>query len=383
MKPEGWPRYMTAKPLARGATAYYWAPRPADRKAGCKLEPRALGTDYGRAVRIADELNRALDQWRAGKGGVPQVRAYGSVDWWLHVYRTRTRAWEKLSERSKGEYGRHLRIVAEVPTTDDRRFGNLPVTSITPRAVDRLYQRLKPGRLRQAHFELDILKKAWRAVQRLHPAEFPAGNPFEGLERDRRGTATKRPATFAEALALAEALRAIGHPHLGAAALICFEWLQRPENLLGGALTWPDYQPGAAVRIEHWKTHEEVELDLADADGPLFPELEACLAGLERLGTPIVLYRERKGQARLYKRRHAHAIVARARKAAELPDHVTLAACRHGGLTELGNAEVTEAEGMALSGHQTPSAFRLYVKKTGEQRRSALRKRRDWRRRSA
>ena len=30
------------------------------------------------------------------------------------------------------------------------------------------------------------------------------------------------------------------------------------------------------------------------------------------------------------------------------PDHVTLAACRHGGMTELGDAEETEQEGKAL-----------------------------------
>lgn len=261
--------------------------------------------------------------------------------------------------------------------------GGVRIPEITPAAVDRLYDLLKPGRLRQAHFAIDILKKAWRAVQRLYPQEFPKGNPFEGLERDRGGTQTKTPATFAQALALAEVLREMDHPHLGAAALICFEWLQRPENLLAGALTWPDYEPGRRVKIEHWKTRKVMWLELADEDGPLFPELEAYLDELPRTGTPIVLHRERRTDlSRLYKRRHAHAVVAAARVKAGLPAHVTLAACRHGGMTEIGDAGVTEAEGMALSGHTQPGSFRLYVKKTAEQRMAALRKRRDWRRRA-
>lgn len=71
------------------------------------------------------------------------------------------------------------------------------------------------------------------------------------------------------------------------------------------------------------------------------------------------------------------------RVAAGLPDHLTLAACRHGGLTELGNAGVTEAEGMALSDHSTPAAFRLYVKRTEEQRLTGARKRRALRERSS
>src|SRR5262249_4313004 len=65
-------------------------------------------------------------------------------------------------------------------------------------------------------------------------------------------------------------------------------------------------------------------------------------------------------------------------RAAKLPDHLTFAACRHGGLTELGDAELTEQGVMALSGHRTPEAARLYVKRTETQRASAARKRRAW-----
>jgi hypothetical protein len=34
-------------------------------------------------------------------------------------------------------------------------------------------------------------------------------------------------------------------------------------------------------------------------------------------------------------------------------------ACRHGGMTELGDADMTEQNVMALSGHRTPEAARL------------------------
>jgi len=52
-----------------------------------------------------------------------------------------------------------------------------------------------------------------------------------------------------------------------------------------------------------------------------------------------------------------------------------LEACRHGGLTELGDAGATEQEGMASSGHTSP-AFRIYQKHTERQRTNAQRKRR-------
>ncbi len=194
----------------------------------------------------------------------------------------------------------------------------------------------------------------------------------------------KAAATHEEAYALARALRERGHPHLGAAALIAFEWCQRPENILDGWIRWTDYRPAISALIEHHKTGARVEHALADDDGtPLYPELEAYLADLERLGVSIVLRKrlrgQEKGQGRPYGRRAAAEEVQKAREAAGLPAHVTLDACRHGGLTELGDAEVTEAEGMATSGHSTPSAYRGYVKKTRAQRLSAARKRRAWR----
>jgi hypothetical protein len=57
---------------------------------------------------------------------------------------------------------------------------------------------------------------------------------------------------------------------------------------------------------------------------------------------------------------------------------VTLAACRHGGLTELGHADLTEQSVMALVKSQRPRAARLYVKRTEAQRKTAARKRRAW-----
>ena len=60
-----------------------------------------------------------------------------------------------------------------------------------------------------------------------------------------------------------------------------------------------------------------------------------------------------------------------------LPAHLTLDACRHGGIT-VGDSGVTEQGGMAPTGHSTPQAFRLYVKRTDAQRMVAARQRRAW-----
>ena len=82
--------------------------------------------------------------------------------------------------------------------------------------------------------------------------------------------------------------------------------------------------------------------------------------------------------ARPFLLRTARNRVREAARKAGLPEDLTLAACRHDGLTELGDAELTEQGVMALSGQRTPEAARLYVKRTETQRAATARKRRAW-----
>ena len=234
--------------------------------------------------------------------------------------------------------------------------------------------------------------RAWEVVGRLYPKIVPTQNPFREVirETDKQDII---PATREEAYALSEAIAKMGHPHLAVVPLICFEWFQRPENVLDGYLTWADWRPSSRprhVQVIHHKTGTRVWQPLEDDQGALFPELEARLAGLPRRGVPIVLTsghlsadgtRGRKGakaEPHPYSHSYAKRIVREARRAAGLPEHVTLTACRHGGMTELGDAELTEQGVMALSGHRTPEASRLYVKRTENQRVAAARKRRAW-----
>jgi hypothetical protein len=62
--------------------------------------------------------------------------------------------------------------------------------------------------------------------------------------------------------------------------------------------------------------------------------------------------------------RSARNRVRAAARVGELPDDLTLAACRHGGITELGDAELTEQGVMAMTGYKTPDAARIYLKRT-------------------
>jgi hypothetical protein len=80
--------------------------------------------------------------------------------------------------------------------------------------------------------------------------------------------------------------------------VICFEWLQRPENVLAGYIRWTDYRGGdapSAIRITHHKTGAVVLHPLEDADGTQFyADAEAVLAKVPRR-VPELLSHELRG----------------------------------------------------------------------------------------
>jgi len=396
------PQHMSQKRLASGGYAYYWRPRDSDIANGFTLTAEPLGKDMAAAITRAHQLNQHLSDWRMGRGAVKSLDNHstvGSLDWLIERY-MRSPAWDKVSARARPDYLHAFKLLADLPRKSGGRVGAATLTSIDALAVDKLYAKLKTGprgpRKRQAVLCIQRAARAWDVVARLYPKSLPQVNPFRNVELV-HGSGTRLACTREEAYALSEALIAAREPHLAACALICFEWHQRPENILAGHLSWTDYRPAdrpQEVRIVHHKTGVEGWLRLDDCEGPLFPELCAALDSLQRLGIPMILRTPRRAAhghgrptlrsglprqpitAEPFSFRDARTRVARARKAAGLPSYLTLDACRHGGLTELGDAGLTEQQEMALSGHTTPDAMRGYVKKTETQRRIAARTRR-------
>ena len=83
-----------------------------------------------------------------------------------------------------------------------------------------------------------------------------------------------------------------GCSEAAAAAVICFEWLQRPENVLAGYLRWTviAVRSGRTIRIEHHKTGELVWHPLEETVDNLttkfYEDAEAILAKLPRRRRP-------------------------------------------------------------------------------------------------
>jgi hypothetical protein len=75
--------------------------------------------------------------------------------------------------------------------------------------------------------------------------------------------------------------------------VICFEWLQRPENVLAGYVTWSGYrnkEHPKAIKILHHKTGAVVwhplEETTYDRTVSFYEEAQTVLAKTPRLGVP-------------------------------------------------------------------------------------------------
>jgi hypothetical protein len=393
------PRFVRTKTLASGLVAFYWDLTGHYRRLGCSIPGEPLGTNYaiacgedGNGGRAA-VLDALFEEWRASRGGDPiaGLVKFGTVDWLFREYKQTKAHLEKVSPRSRRDYERTMLLVTDLITKKGDRVGERKVKAITPVSADKIYERIVTGprgpRPRQGEKVVGLCARAWSVVHRLHPDVFnrDVPNPWRGVTKNRRNKAVKPAATREQVYTFARAATEAGYPEAAAAAVICFEWLQRPENVLAGYIRWTDYrgrEAPTAIRIFHHKTGAVVLHPLQDADGTLFyGDAETVLANVPRRGIPMILHETRDktepGRPKpttLYSASGMAKLIRRLRKEAKLPASFTLDACRHGGMTELEEAELTDGQGRALSAHKS-RAYETYAKRTMERALAATRKR--------
>lgn len=393
------PRFVIAKTLSDGATGFYFTIPTRRRRNGCPVPNEALGTSYvaacgedGNGGRAAT-LNGLFDEWEAQQKGLPIASSLtpkiGTIDWLFREYKKTNAYLEKVSLRSRKNYEWAMNELCDTTDKEGRRTGGKLIKSITPRASDKIYQKLITGskgeRLRTAEKIIALSRKAWRVVHRLFPNEFDAKipNPWIGLTLKTRVKQIKAAVTRDQVYAFAEGCVKADEVEAAAVAVICFEWLQRPENVIAGHIKWTDYRSPKSpslIRVQHHKTKAIVLHPLEErlADGTVvkfYEDAEVILSHLKRRGTPMILREFDDGKFKPFSFSGMQKIVQRMRKELKLPTYFTLDACRHGGMTELEEAELTDGQGRALSAHRTKESYEGYAKRNLTRALSATRKR--------
>lgn len=373
------PRYTNFKKLASGKTAFYWNCPTAYRKAGCPFLSAPLGTDLSPAElsEAARIWNERLDDWREGRFRIEDdiSSRHGTVDWLVDAYLKHDSFLERVAEFSRPDYKRVLDRVCDIEITGAQgqtaRVGGLKVLQIGVSTAEKIYHAFcDQGAMRTSEKVVTYCKAMWKRMRPHHPEQFrpDTPNPWEGVTVRRRDKAVKGYADRATTYLFAKAAISEGSPELAAAAILAFEWLLRPSNIGAGWAAWTGYrgesQPDKII-IRHRKNGEVAihPLQYVDEAGNvvlLYADAEGILAQVPRRGTSIVA----KPDGTLYGDG-----TLLSQKVREIADKVgltafTLDAARHGGITELEEAGLTEGEGRALTKHRTASAYRRYPKET-------------------
>jgi hypothetical protein len=310
----------------------------------------------------------------------------GTFDWMTAIYLASPQ-FDDLPDLTQRSYRQALARIANYPLKDGRRFGTICVSSITPAVADQMHARLKSRsdgskRARSAMLSMRVAQRAWSIAQRRYMADMPSNNPFAKMGIVYRPTPT-RPVTYQELLCFVAEADRTGDQSIGTAAMIAFFWLQRQTDILA-RLSWHHYRPVDApevARIFHHKTHELVDIPLFDNDGShLWPELSTRLDTSHRHGALIVTrdHPDRLRKTHLpWQPDYFRHRVAEIRAAAGIDPQVKFMGLRHGGNTEGADADLTDAQLRALSGHRTANMVLVYAKASLQQRREGARKRRE------
>ena len=245
-------RFVETRTLADGTTAFYFCIPKYYRKLGCEIANEPLGTSYeaacgedGKGGRAAT-LNALFDEWNDQRKGEPieqvKIARYGTIDWLFRQYKTEKAYTEKVSPRSRPDYERIMQMICDTVGKSGLRIGARQILEVTPRAADRIYERIISGpnglRLRQGEKVVGLCRKVWRIMRRLHPELFDKKhpNPWDDFTLKSRTKGKKHAVTREEVYKFAWGCIAQGRPEPAAVAVICFEWLQRPENVVAGLL---------------------------------------------------------------------------------------------------------------------------------------------------
>ncbi len=402
-KPKGWPRYMIAKKLKGGQIAYYWnAPNWARRHSvPPPMSSKALGADYSVAIQACnDVLNPLFDAWVKEKDLSRQERKklrdshnhlqplIGTFRWLSHEF-TQTREFNRLAPLTQTAYREGLEFASEFALRNDplnRCFGDLRLNLIDADAADTLYDALQfdgegKKRIRRAYKSMQACRRAWFVLSRRRPKQVPQQNPFSRMSLRTPDGPGAVPATLPELQAFVEMAETMGHPSIGIAAHIAWEWMLREKDILE-TLSWSNYRAKGNpndIKLRHSKNRVDVLMPLNDDEGAaLYPELERRFAELPKRGT-LMIMRDNPdrltGEYLPYKVSHFHKLVRKILDAAGL-QHLVFSSFRKGGETECGDADLTDQQMMALDGHKTRDMLTVYVVRSRKQRVLASQKRR-------
>ena len=364
---------------ATGLKSFYFEVPTWARRQDCPVRSCPLGHDLETAVEHGTRMVAELHEWMSGRDAVEVASGPlpGSLEASVEIYKGH-RHYRDICDGTRRVYDKDLRTLtahafrsgplAGIP------LGRLPWRAITPQLVDALIDDLL---VRIVH--VDGVPRAVASPRRARSVVSTAAtmwsvaviaggipttvNPFKG-HRIKRATKETTAATADQVCDVVKEADAIGHRTLGTILLSVFEFVWRPEHVVQHFMV-EHYRPPEepdGILITDSKNGTKRWRPLFDyADQPQYGALSTRLDALKGDRTSGAMF-ARNGDAgapppsMVTVRTWLNEAVARTPHKG-----LTLASFRHGGLTECGEAGLTELEIRRLSLHKTTAVLGRYV----------------------
>lgn len=235
-------RYLVAKRLKNGQQLWYWQPSRKLRSFG--FLPRRLAEKTGTredAIAEATRLNQKLDAWRDGL--ISDGPSQNTMPWLIKAYRSESREYNKLREKTRYDYDRHLARIEQW----SEHAGHPPLEAFDREAIDAWYRSLHDKTPTQANAVMRVLKLLFNlGISR----DYVTDNPVKKIRLE--STPPRREFwTDKEIQTICSVAEKIGRPSIALSVQLSLETAQRKGDILN--LKWSNYYD-SAVHITQSKT---------------------------------------------------------------------------------------------------------------------------------
>lgn len=370
-------------------TLYGWQPgsrdmkkAKADPKAPSFLKYHALGYDMLAAFGMAEGYNERLVDWRKGRQ-VGLVK--GSVGWLMNEF-LKHREVERLSKSSRDAYQRQARYITGLMLKGGKKFSDKQLVEIRAKTAFNMHNKLIAEHgLNTGNRCVKAIRYAWDLLHVIHEDYIPAQNPYAKLKMAHEDSRETPHATYDELVSIVSAAIAMGETGMAFGIRLIWDFHIRADEVFCTSLFdhWRPADQPSMLRVGSDKNNNALWQPLDDpmTDETMFPELEALYRMLPYSGGALCQRELRRGR-RVYdgewqgiKYNNANKIFNRIRAKAGVSANISLSSIRHGGLTELGNANVSRDLIKSRSNHKQASTLDRYVHSNVDQAAEAQRMR--------
>ena len=350
------PRYVQQRYTPKGVRTFRFNPPRQLTDTGI-VSRRELGNNFNEAKKIADYLNKLVDEHRQSKLTDLSVTRSTKLSELCDIYLL-SNDFNALRESTKADYVYFIRVLCD-------SLGEKKWNTISSRLAKRTYE---VWVRRGVSFANHVCSVASRIYNYATEMEYGNHNPFSSIRR--KSTQPRRVVWAKEQVRqfLDFAYDKYEYRSIALIVHMAYEWCQRIGDMR--LLTWDtvDMDKGQ-LNLEQSKRRSKVFLPIGDELYEMLLQQKADF-GFQQYVAPNI--KPVQGKFNPYSLEGVSKIGRRVMKQSGLPDELRLMDLRRTGVTEMIDSGVPMGQLMSVTGHANVQSVKPYMKHTFESAKNAL-----------